>query len=243
MCDRLLSLLRHWWWWEAQPSIFARRSTTMLIIGIVLAFVALAYLCWLLFALAVYALPFFAGLSAGLAAYRSGSGPIGAIIVGVVTGAVTLLLGQVAFAKVRSPLIRTAVALFFAAPAALAGYHAALGLASVAIPGEGWRDAIAILGAIIVAVTAWIRIALFATHAGRVLHRLSASAPSSSHAVVADNDVIVHLNFERLGDVNDRLGHVDVSAREGVGSPERSLWTKMIAVADSSSARLITSRG
>src|SRR6267142_3766620 len=60
MCDRLLSLLRHWWWWEAQPSIFARRSTTMLIIGIVLAFVALAYLCWLLFALAVYALPFFA---------------------------------------------------------------------------------------------------------------------------------------------------------------------------------------
>jgi len=32
----------------------------MLIIGIILAFVALAYLCRLLFALAVYALPFFA---------------------------------------------------------------------------------------------------------------------------------------------------------------------------------------
>ena len=92
----------------------------MLIIGTILAFVALAYLCWLLFALAVYALPFFAGLSAGLAAYHSGSGPIGAIIVGAVTGAVTLLLGQVAFATARSPLIRTAVALFFAAPAALA---------------------------------------------------------------------------------------------------------------------------
>jgi hypothetical protein len=40
-------------------------------------------------------------------------------------------------------------------------------------------------------------------------------------SVVADNDVIVHLNFERLGDVNDRLGHVGVSTREGVGSPER----------------------
>jgi hypothetical protein len=93
----------------------------MLIIGIVLAFVALAYLCWLLFALAVYALPLFAGLSAGLAAYHSGSGRIGAIIVGVSIGAVTLLLGQVAFAKVRSPLIRTGVALFFAAPASLAG--------------------------------------------------------------------------------------------------------------------------
>ena len=66
----------------------------MLIIGIILAFVALAYLCWVLFALAVNALPFFAGLSAGLAAYHSGAGPIGAIIVGIVTGAVTLLLGQ-----------------------------------------------------------------------------------------------------------------------------------------------------
>jgi len=100
----------------------------MLIIGIILTFVALAYLCWLLFALAVYALPFFAGLSAGLAAYHSGAGPIGAIIVGVVAGAVTLLLGQVAFATVRSPLVRDTIALLFAAPAALAGYHAALAL-------------------------------------------------------------------------------------------------------------------
>jgi len=147
---------------RAQPSIFARRSTTMLIIGITLAFVALAYLCWLLFALAVYALPFFAGLSAGFAAYHSGSGPLGAIIVGAVAGAVTLLVGQVAFATVRSPLIRAMIALLFAAPAALAGYHAALGLAHVAIPGEGWRDAIAFAGAIIVTATAWRRMTLFA---------------------------------------------------------------------------------
>ena len=37
---------------------FARRSTAMIIIGIVLAFIGLAYLCWLVFALAIYALPF-----------------------------------------------------------------------------------------------------------------------------------------------------------------------------------------
>ena len=73
MRDWLHSLLRHWWWWEAQPSIFARRSTTMLIIGIILAMVPLAYLCRVLFALAV-ALPFFAGLSIGLAAITVGSG-------------------------------------------------------------------------------------------------------------------------------------------------------------------------
>jgi hypothetical protein len=136
----------------------------MLIIGTIPAFVALAYLCWLLFALAVYALPFFAGLSAGLAAYHSGSGPIGAIIVGAVTGAVTLLLGQVALATVRSPLIRDTIALLFAVPAALAGYHAALGLAHVAIPGEGWQDAMAVAAAIIVASTALLRMTLFSSN-------------------------------------------------------------------------------
>jgi hypothetical protein len=34
-------------------------ATTMLIVGIILSFVVLAYLCWLLFTLAVNALPFF----------------------------------------------------------------------------------------------------------------------------------------------------------------------------------------
>lgn len=31
--------------------------------------------------------------------------------------------------------------------------------------------------------------------------------------VLADNDVIVHRDAERLGDVDDRLGHIDVGAR------------------------------
>jgi hypothetical protein len=120
-----------------------------------------------------HALPFFAGLSEGLAAYHSGSGPIGAIIIGVVAGAVTLVLGQVAFATVRSPLMRGTVALLFAAPAVLAGYYAALGLAHVAIPGEGWRGAIAVVGAIIVAATAFVRMTLFAsTDVGRALPRV-----------------------------------------------------------------------
>jgi hypothetical protein len=139
---------------------FARRATTMIIIGIILSFVGLAYLCWLLFALAVYALPFFAGLTAGLAAYHSGSGPIGAIVVAAIASAITLLLGQMAFTTFRWPLIRAALALLFAVPAAAAGYHAALGLARIAVPAEGWRDAIAIVGAIIVAATAWVRMAL-----------------------------------------------------------------------------------
>src|SRR5262245_54837390 len=105
----------------------------MIIIGIILTFVTFAYLCWLLFALAVYALPFFAGVTAGLAAYQSGSGPIAAIIVGAIASSITLIVAQIAFTTLRSPLIRAAVALLFAVPAAIAGYHAALGFAHICI--------------------------------------------------------------------------------------------------------------
>lgn len=131
----------------------------MIAIGIVLSFVALAYLCWLIFALAVNALPFFAGVVIGLAAYGSGSGTTVAIIIGVVAGSVVLVLGRVAFAWFRSPVMRIALALLFIVPAAVAGYHAARGLAYLFIPDEDWRDAIAIAGATVVAATAAVRLA------------------------------------------------------------------------------------
>jgi succinate dehydrogenase/fumarate reductase cytochrome b subunit len=134
----------------------------MIIIGIVLSFIGLAYLCWLLFALAVYALPLSAGVTAGLAIYHSGSGPIGAIIVGLIASSVTLVVGQIAFMKLSSPLMRALIALLFAVPAAVAGYHAALGLSHIGIPAEGWRQAMAMAGAIVVAATACARMAFSA---------------------------------------------------------------------------------
>ena len=134
----------------------------MIIIGIVLAFIGLAYLCWLVFVLAIYALPFFAGASAGLATYHSGSGPIAAIIVGAIAGSITLIAGQIAFTTLCSPLIRAAIGLLFVVPAAVAGYHAALGLAHIGIPAEGWRQAMAMVGAIVVAALACARMAFSA---------------------------------------------------------------------------------
>jgi hypothetical protein len=131
----------------------------MIIVGIVLAFVGLAYLCWLLFALAVYALPFFAGVAVGLVTYHSGSGPIGAIIIGVLASSIILIAGQIAFTTLRSPLIRATIALLFAIPAAVAGYHAALGLAHISVSADGWQQAVAVIGAIVVAATAWVRMA------------------------------------------------------------------------------------
>lgn len=132
----------------------------MIVIGIILGFVVLAYLCWLLFALAVCALPFFAGATAALAAYDSGSGLIAGIVVGVIAGGIAAVLGRVAFAWLRSPVMRALLASLFVVPAAVAGYHAAAGLAHLFIPAEAWRDAIAIAGATIVAATAGARLAI-----------------------------------------------------------------------------------
>ena len=113
----------------------------MIIFGIIASFAALGALCWVLFNLAVFALPFFAGVSAGMAAYHSGAGPFGAFAVGIVAGAATLVAGQFAVTLLRSPLLQGGVALLFAAPAAFAGYHASHGIAAMTMPSEAWRQA------------------------------------------------------------------------------------------------------
>jgi hypothetical protein len=131
----------------------------MIILGIVLAIGGIGFLCWLLFTLAVYALPFFAGLTAGLAAYHSGAGVVCAIIVAIFAGIATFAVAQVAFAGARRPLVRSAIGLLHAAPAAIAGYEATLGLAGITIPQEGLRQTIAVVGALLVAASAWARLA------------------------------------------------------------------------------------
>src|SRR5258706_4945117 len=131
----------------------------MIVIGIILSFISLGFLCWLLFTLAVYALPFFIGVTAGVAAYQSGSGEIGAFLVGLIAGASTLVAGQMVVATFRSPVIRVAIALLFAVPAAMAGYHAALGLAQLGVPAELWQRAFAVIRAGAVGAPAWARLA------------------------------------------------------------------------------------
>src|SRR5580698_9034552 len=133
----------------------------MIIVGIILSVFGIGFFCWLLFTLAVYGLPFFAGLSAGLAVFHSGSGVIGALIVGGLAGGATLAIGQIVFATVRTPLIRAAIALLYAVPATIAGYHATLGLAHIGVPSEAWREVFAVIGAVLVGGTAWARMSLY----------------------------------------------------------------------------------
>ena len=136
-------------------------TTTMFAISLVLSVAGVGFCCWLLFTLAIYALPFFAGLTAAFAAYHSGCGILGAIIVAVMVGAATLAIGRIAFTHVGSSLARAAIGLLYAAPAAVAGYEATLGLAHIGVASEVWRQVFAICGGLAVGATAWMRLAAY----------------------------------------------------------------------------------
>jgi hypothetical protein len=159
---------------------FVAENTTMIVIGLILSVFGVGYLCWLLFTLAVYALPLFAGMMAGLAAYHSGAG-LGALVVGFAAGAVTLVAGQAAFAAVKSPVLRVVIAILFAAPAAIAGYHATLALAHIGVPSASWREVFAIVGAIVAGGTAFVRLA--ARAAPPAAGHVGAVAPGQSRVM------------------------------------------------------------
>jgi hypothetical protein len=98
----------------------------MLVLGIIFSIFGLGALLCLLFTLAIYALPFFVAVTAGMADFHSGTGVIGAILIAAFVGGATLEIGQIVFATVRSPAIRATVAVLYAIPATIAGYSATL---------------------------------------------------------------------------------------------------------------------
>jgi hypothetical protein len=129
-----------------------------MVIAIILAIAAIGFLCWLLFTLAIYALPLFVGVLAGQWAYASGAGIVGGLALGLVGAVATFVVGQMLLVSVRSPVVRTAVALLFVAPAAVAGFSAAHGLAKIGVPSEVWRDIFGVVGALTVGAAAWARL-------------------------------------------------------------------------------------
>jgi len=57
-----------------------------------------------------------------MAAFHSGGGAFGGLVCGIAVGALTFVLGQVAFATVWHSILRILIASAFAIPAAIAGY-------------------------------------------------------------------------------------------------------------------------
>ena len=131
----------------------------MLAIGIVLNLAGLGIFCWLLFSAAVYALPVFVGVTVGLFALHTGAGPVGGALLGIFAGGATFAIAQVAFTHMRSPTARIFIALLFAAPAAVVGYYATHGLATLTMSSETWQQISALIGAIVIGGAAWLRLA------------------------------------------------------------------------------------
>ena len=138
----------------------------MLALGIVLNIIGLGVFCWVLFTLAIYALPFFVGMTAGLYAHQTGIEPLGAVGVGIIAAAFVLVIGQTIFSFVRTPILRIVVALMFAVPGALAGYYATFGLSGLTMTSDLWRQVFAVIGAVVIGATAWTRLAASPPDAG-----------------------------------------------------------------------------
>jgi hypothetical protein len=134
-------------------------SLTMIFLNIVLLAGIIGVLCWLVFTLAVYALPLCVGATFGIAAHNSGAGGAGSFIIGVVAAGAVAIVGRLVFAFARPLWMRLIVSALFAGPAAVAGYAATHGIAKHLIPSDGWQIAFSLAGAIAVGVTALFRLA------------------------------------------------------------------------------------
>ena len=94
----------------------------MLALELILGFFGIGLICRLIFTLAVYVVPFFVGLTAGVTALHNGAGILGALPCRHCRWSAHVSVGQVAFARVKLIPLRGAIAAAFAIPAAIAGY-------------------------------------------------------------------------------------------------------------------------
>jgi hypothetical protein len=133
----------------------------MLALGLLLNTAGIGLFCWLIFTQAVYALPFFVAINAGILAFHSGAGTLGTPLVAVAAGGMSLAIAQIAFAMTRSLILRAIIAAVFALPATFAGYHVVLAMAQIGVPSLAWRQVFACVGAVFIGSTAWTRLAVF----------------------------------------------------------------------------------
>ncbi len=143
----------------------------MIVLGILVSIAAIGTMCWLLFNLAVFALPLFIGLNAGTWAYGTGAGWLGAILVGLAAAGLTLAVGQGLLMLIRPTWARLLIALAFVAPAGVAGFYATLGIVKHMMPSETWQFIFSVIGATAAGVTAFLRVA-----------GMAAAAPDASAA-------------------------------------------------------------
>jgi len=126
-----------------------------MLIGLALIIVAVFLCCALLFRLSIYALPLFVAFLAGSATYRGDNGIVAALAAAAIAAIMLLAAAQFALAFAKSDLTRAAIGVAFAAPAAIAGYHAVHGIAAATMPQGAWQLAVSVLGAAVIAAASW----------------------------------------------------------------------------------------
>ena len=131
--------------------------TLMSVILIAMLWVAVCALA--VYTLAVYALPFTVGLTAAQLAYHTGSGLLGAGVVGLVAAGAAFSILALLFCSLSSPISRLTVALIFAAPAAVVGYALVYGFTKESVPSEVWRQIFCVIGGFFVGISALLRLA------------------------------------------------------------------------------------
>lgn len=129
-----------------------------MIVAILGSITAIAVLCWLLFTLAIYALPALGGVAAGIWAYETGAGLPGSVLVGLVGAGLVFGLAHFLILFARTMWVKLAVALAFVVPAAIAGFHATHGIVKHLMPSETWQTVFSVIGAVAVGITAFLRV-------------------------------------------------------------------------------------
>jgi hypothetical protein len=132
------------------PDMIAMIVVTIMLIGM---------MCVLAYTLAIYALPFMLAIAATRFAYATAAGWLGAGLAGLVAGAASFGVLTFLFAVLRVPILRIALALIFAVPAAVAGYALVHGVTAEAVPSPIWRQIFCLAGGALVGAAAVVRLA------------------------------------------------------------------------------------
>lgn len=130
-----------------------------MVAAFVMTVMLVGLLCVLAYTLATDALPFMLAVAAARFACGAGAGLIGAGLIGLLAGVASFGIVTLLFATVRAPVLRIAIAVIFAAPAAVAGYALVHGVAGEFVPSPTWRAIFSAMGALAAGLSALAKLA------------------------------------------------------------------------------------
>lgn len=163
----------------------------MAIFAPLILFVGL-YFLWLMFNVATYALPFYAGLTTFFWLHNAGQGFVASIIFAIFAAGVTLGVGQVAFHGSASTTVRTVFAALFTLPAAVAGFQLVRGFGSLLMNDGAGLMILSAIGGIVVGAIAWTRLATPSANLAPPTPIHEESPPPAAGTVPPDGDQTEH---------------------------------------------------